>query len=123
MKICPECHKLSKFDDFCSHCGSAVYGSDDFSQGTISCDDIKGHSHEKTTYSTGPIVNGPAYNGRDFTQMRDNVPQTKKNSGVGCFVVIIIAIAVFSILGDMDTEEIEELFSGLAELIHSLMEM
>ena len=28
MTRCPNCNKLSKDDDFCSHCGAAVYGDD-----------------------------------------------------------------------------------------------
>lgn len=46
MKICPICHKLSKDDDFCSHCGSAVYAEEDHSSSEqIKCTNF--HTHEK----------------------------------------------------------------------------
>lgn len=43
---------MSKDDDFCSHCGSAVWGEDYVSQDvSIRCDTMEGHSHDKVTYS------------------------------------------------------------------------
>lgn len=52
MKICPECHKLSTDDDFCSNCGAAVFGADDVTDSrAIDCDRIdRGHDHGKVTY-------------------------------------------------------------------------
>ena len=49
MKICPECHKISKDDDFCSNCGAAVFSADDYSE-DASCRDLSGHDHSKITY-------------------------------------------------------------------------
>lgn len=52
MTYCKNCHKMSKDDDFCSHCGSAVWGEDYVSQdAAINCDTMKDHSHDKVTYS------------------------------------------------------------------------
>lgn len=43
---------MSKDDDFCSHCGSAVWGEDYVSQdASIRCDTLDNHSHDKVTYS------------------------------------------------------------------------
>ena len=50
MTICPECHRLSRDDDFCSYCGAAVFGYTDYSSKTASCLDIDRHSHDKITY-------------------------------------------------------------------------
>ncbi len=49
MKICPECHKISKDDDFCSHCGAAVFGFDNYSE-SARCNDYRDHDHSKITY-------------------------------------------------------------------------
>lgn len=49
MKICPECHKISKDDDFCSHCGAAVFGFDNYSE-SARCNDYSGHDHSKITF-------------------------------------------------------------------------
>lgn len=69
MKFCPECHKISRDDDFCSHCGAAVYGEDDYSDSaSISCDNNrfggeKYHNHAQQTFNDPrrgdrPIING-----------------------------------------------------------------
>lgn len=105
MKICPECHKLSKDDDFCSHCGAAVYGENDYSESDkINCDNNRQHSHEKQTFTdnrkgNGPIINGTGYKGRDFTKMRDNTPEKKKKSPLARMIVFLIIIYVLANFG------------------------
>ncbi len=49
MKICPECHRISKDDDFCSYCGAAVFGADNYSE-SARCQDYSDHDHSKITY-------------------------------------------------------------------------
>lgn len=105
MKLCPECHRLSRDDDFCSHCGAAVYGNDNYSDSAmISCDSISGHDHRQETfsqsgYTSGPVVNGPDYKGKDFTKMPDKTP--KKKAG-GIVKLIIVVIIIMSILDSMN---------------------
>lgn len=103
MKMCPECHKLSRDDDFCSHCGAAVYGDEDFSQGTLSCDEVKGHSHEKTTFSGGTSAASGSY------QRRDRADNKKKNGAKGWIVFIIALSFIGSIIDEMDGEFFETL--------------
>ncbi|MBO6309146.1 MAG: hypothetical protein J6N70_10010 [Oribacterium sp.] len=52
MRFCSECKKLSKDDDFCSHCGSALFGTEDFTARGSECTDTRGHSHDKITYDS-----------------------------------------------------------------------
>ena len=52
MKFCNECKRLSKDDDFCSHCGAAVFGSNNYSASSVSCAGSKGHDHDKLTYDS-----------------------------------------------------------------------
>ena len=49
MKLCPNCHRISKDDDFCSRCGSAVY--DDNTSYSVDCSQFSGHTHEKQSFS------------------------------------------------------------------------
>ena len=43
---------MSKDDDFCSHCGSAVWGEDFVSNdAAINCDSLENHTHDKVTYN------------------------------------------------------------------------
>ena len=123
MKLCPNCHRISKDDDFCSHCGSAVYGDNNYSgNDLIDCDNYKGHSHEKQTfseqkYSSGPIVNGPEYQGRDFTRMSDGpVKKIKqKKKGGGCIKTIVVLAVIAYIFGEMGLE-----FSDIADFFDAL---
>lgn len=87
MKYCNECHRLSRDDDFCSHCGAAVYGNDNASGGNISCDTISGHVHEQQSFS-----------GR-------NDSQPKK--GTGCVTVIVVIFVlnfIISVLGALSDQ-------------------
>ena len=52
MTYCKNCHRMSKDDDFCSHCGSAVWGEDFVSNdAAINCDSLENHTHDKVTYN------------------------------------------------------------------------
>lgn len=50
MTICPECHKLSRDDDFCSHCGAAVFGFENYSPKSADCAGYGKHDHDKITF-------------------------------------------------------------------------
>lgn len=116
MKICPECHKLSKDDDFCSYCGAAVYGENDVSENDkINCDNDRRHSHAKQTFTdsrkgNGPIINGTGYKGRDFTKMRDNTPEKKKKSTAAKVITLIIIIYVLANFGTVFLMLLESLY-------------
>ncbi len=77
MKICPECHKLSKDDDFCSYCGAAVFTAEDYTDSaSIDCNRYdRGHEHRKVTYDIsekGTTLKPPV---RDVHEMyRQNTP-------------------------------------------------
>ncbi|MGN1090859.1 MAG: hypothetical protein ACI4Q6_10700 [Huintestinicola sp.] len=123
MKLCPECHRLSKDDDFCSHCGSAVYGNDNISTGTLSCDDIDGHSHEKTTYSQPQnYTRTSGYNGKDFTNAPDPPKRKpKQKKPVGCIVTFIVIAAILSALED-EGISLSELLYKLQMFLEQILE-
>lgn len=123
MKICPNCHKLSKDDDFCSHCGSAVYGDDNYTGNeSINCDNYKDHDHKKQTFSEGrysekPIVNDPDYKGKDFTKMSDKPADRKKNKGCGSVIAFIVMFFIFiAVIEDMGVD-----LGSLAEAIIDML--
>lgn len=100
MRICPNCKKLSRDDDFCSHCGAAVYAdNEDFAGDDISCDSYSGHSHEKTTYtppySTLPVNPSPS--------PRAANENGKKTSG--CAAAIIVFIILMFFLSEIDLSD------------------
>lgn len=123
MKICPECHRLSKDDDFCSHCGSAVYGNDNISTGSISCDDLKGHSHEKTSYSQPQnYTRTPDYDGKDFTKASDTPKRKQKQKKpVGCIVTFIVIASILSALED-EGISLSELINKLQMFLEQILE-
>ena len=104
MTYCKNCHKLSKDDDFCSHCGAAVWGENEVSNDApISCDTMKDHTHDKVTYSTserGEGVHIPeGYKPNDPTeQRRPNASNknTKLGSGITKAVILLIVLKVIS---------------------------
>lgn len=92
MKICPECHKISTDDDFCSRCGAAVFSEDDYTASeNIKCEDYKGHSHEKTSYEekTSYDVYKNAYNKAHGSGGDD---KAKEN------IILIIVVGLFIFL-------------------------
>lgn len=96
MKMCPNCHRLSRDDDFCSHCGSAVY--EDNADYSIDCSQIPGHTHEKQTFTQSDPGMSQSYQSRS-----DNSPDVKKK-GKGLFYLIAIIIflnILFDILGSI----------------------
>ncbi len=79
MKMCPECRRLSKDDDFCSHCGAAVYDTENYSDiSSIDCSNYKEHSHEKQSFSENTYV----YSLRSALTGRaaENIPSAKNNN-------------------------------------------
>ena len=119
MKLCPNCHKLSKDDDFCSHCGSAVYGNDDYSENSkISCSNYSDHSHEKQTFSQSsysrPSVNGSSM--RDHTRRSEERNKKSKPHSGGWFVSVVIFIIVMNIITSMDMDMLMQLFEELFDL-------
>lgn len=115
MKICPECHRLSRDDDFCSRCGAAVYGDDDYSDPvSISCESDRTHSHKQETftdnrYKDRPVINGSAYKG---AAPRNSSPERKrKGSPLTTLIIIIILFFVFGDILTMLFAVIAALFS------------
>lgn len=86
MTRCPNCGKLSKDDDFCSHCGAAVYSDDgDFSAPDCSSYE-SGHTHEKQSYSA------------PNTQNSSRSTPAAKPKGSGCVTAIAIIIILMFVL-------------------------
>lgn len=113
MKLCPNCHRLSKDEDFCSYCGSAVY--DDNTGSSIDCSQIKGHTHEKQTFSEKDVYRY----GRDNVSVRPepsaNAP--KKKNGFLKFVIILIVI---NVVADMFFGGLSGLFEFLEMLLDEI---
>ncbi|MGN0602489.1 MAG: hypothetical protein ACI4I2_00790 [Oscillospiraceae bacterium] len=99
MTYCKNCHKMSKDDDFCSHCGSAVWGEDYVSQdAAINCDTMKDHSHDKVTYSKserGEGVHIPeGYKPYNPTYSRSPKAAEKSKNGKGVLAVISTVVTL-----------------------------
>lgn len=96
MKMCPNCHRLSKDDDFCSHCGSAVY--EDNADYSIDCSQIPGHNHEKQTFTQ----NDPRMS-QSYQSNSERSPEVKpKGKLKGCLSVVVFIIilnVLFDIIG------------------------
>lgn len=107
MKLCPNCHRLSKDDDFCSYCGSAVY--DDNTDYSIDCSQIKGHTHEKQTFSENSSY-------QSYRQTSSNSSPEAKKKGKGCLTLIIFFI-VINVIAEM----LSGGFAGLVELLGNLL--
>lgn len=86
MKLCKECHKLSRDDDFCSHCGAAVFGLDDVTDLSVNCDRIHGHDHRKQSYTDGS---------RSPLLGRKEPEYTRKTKTAVAIAIIIIAVLPF----------------------------
>ncbi|MDD7280028.1 MAG: hypothetical protein SOT68_09510 [Oscillospiraceae bacterium] len=96
MKMCPNCHRLSKDDDFCSHCGSAVY--EDNTDYSIDCSQIPGHTHEKQTFTQ----NDPRMSQSNQSNSEKSPEVKPKGKLKGCLSVIVFIIilnVLFDIIG------------------------
>lgn len=124
MKICPECHKLSRDDDFCSHCGAAVYPDNSYSGSDISCgnyrefDGGREHTHEKESYSR-PYTPPPGQQSGGYNE-RPPVEGGRKSRMTGCIVLIIIFAVFFEIIDSFDIDFWEWLGSVLKGLFNDL---
>ncbi len=96
MKMCPNCHRLSKDDDFCSHCGSAVY--EDNTDYSIDCSQIPGHTHEKQTFTQNDPRMSQSYQS-DSAGSPDVKPKGKLKGCLSVIVFIIILNVLFDIIG------------------------
>ncbi|MGN0637518.1 MAG: hypothetical protein ACI4J0_04025 [Huintestinicola sp.] len=114
MKLCPNCHRLSKDDDFCSNCGSAVY--DDNTDYSVNCSQIKGHTHEKQTFSDN-TASPQQY--RSYSNTGSSSSPEKKKKGSGCLNLIILII-VINVLADVFFGGISELFEFLGNLLNEI---
>lgn len=117
MRVCPECHKLSRDDDFCSHCGAAVYPDNNFTGGDIDCGSYRefdggSHSHEKQTYTSPYPAGRPAAGSPP-------VEGGRKNKGSGCVVWIILLFILFGIIDSLG----EDFWEWLGELLEQLAEI
>lgn len=92
---------MSKDDDFCSHCGSAVWGENDIStNAAINCDS-DGHTHDKVTYNRterGEGVHIPEgykpynpTNQNDQNSSGDSAKNAKSAATIIKIILIIIA--------------------------------
>ncbi len=95
MKYCKNCHRMSRDDDFCSHCGCAVYGDDDYTT-DIDCDNYEDHSHEKESYSS-PYTSHPTFS----AQNNGKNPEAKKSGCLPVIAVIVFLWILFSVLRDL----------------------
>lgn len=91
---------MSKDDDFCSHCGSAVWGENDISTGAaINCNS-DGHTHDKVTYDRterGEGVHIPeGYRPYNPTNNTSNTSSSGKRNPVGTIIIIIVALSIIS---------------------------
>lgn len=114
MKLCPNCHRLSKDDDFCSYCGSAVY--EDNTEYSVDCSQIKGHTHEKQTFSENTAY--PRRNSSYTVSTTNTSPEAKKK-GKGCLNLIIIII-VINVLADILFGGISEMFEFLENILNEI---
>lgn len=96
MKMCPSCHRLSKDDDFCSHCGSAVY--EDNTDYSIDCSQIPGHTHEKQTFTQNDTRMSQSYQS-DSGRSPEVKPKGKLKGCLSVIVFIIILNVLFDIIG------------------------
>ena len=101
---------MSKDDDFCSHCGSAVWGEDYVSQDvSIRCDTMEGHSHDKVTYSKserGEGVHIPeGYKPYNPTPKKGDAAGNGK--AVSTLIKIIITISIISSVIEAIVESID----------------
>lgn len=115
MRICPECHRLSRDDDFCSHCGSAVYPDNTYTGSNIDCDSYRefdggSHSHEKQSYTE-------MYPGR-FSSSGTPVEGGRKGKGAGCVVWIIVFFVLFGIIDSLG----EDFWEWLGELLEQIID-
>lgn len=101
MRMCPNCKRLSRDDDFCSRCGAAVYPENSDYSEDISCTGYAGHSHEKTTY-TRPYSTLSG-NGRTEQpkQSGSRNAQSGKSKNSGCVIAVIIFIVIVSFLSEI----------------------
>lgn len=110
MKYCNNCHRLSKDDDFCSHCGAAVYGDDEDHSANISCEDFEdGHSHEKVTYTSEYTTHQTKtpYNANRYGNTSSNTQATKKKSKGGFalfWILLIVSAFIIEIIGSIIEE-------------------
>lgn len=103
MTYCKNCHKMSRDDDFCSHCGSAVWSEDDVSaDAAVRCDSLKEHTHDKVTYDRterGDGVHIPEgykpYNPTNSTKT-NNGKKSKSGTVVftGAALIVILKIII-----------------------------
>ncbi|MDE7293454.1 MAG: hypothetical protein K2N72_03415 [Oscillospiraceae bacterium] len=136
MRMCPECHRLSRDDDFCSHCGAAVYPDNTYTGSNISCDNYREfdggrHTHEKESYSRPYAGNanrpehrahqaqpGGTYQSPPASE-RPSVEGGRKK-GTGCVVLIVIFFVFFSIIDSFDIEFWKWLGDVLEEIFYDL---
>ncbi|MGN1105747.1 MAG: hypothetical protein ACI4RH_03785 [Huintestinicola sp.] len=113
MKLCPNCHRLSKDDDFCSFCGNAVY--DDNSESSIDCSQIPGHTHEKQTFTENTTY---TRQNSSYNKSTSTSPEATKK-GKGCLNLIILIIAI-NVLADVFFGGISELFEFLENILNEI---
>lgn len=126
MRVCPECHRLSRDDDFCSHCGAAVYPDNTYTGSNISCDDYRefdggSHTHEKESYSR-PYANRPQPGGtyRSTPESGRSPVEGGRKKGTGCIVWIIIIFMFFSVIDSLDIDFWKWLGEVLEEIFYEL---
>ena len=110
MTYCKNCHKMSRDDDFCSHCGSAVWGEDYVSNdAAINCDSLSGHTHDKVTYDRterGEGVHIPeGYKPYNPTPKKGDAAGNGK--AVSTLIKIIITISIISSVIEAIVESID----------------
>lgn len=109
MTYCKNCHKMSRDDDFCSHCGSAVWDEDYVSNdAAIRCDSLDGHTHDKVTYDISERGEGvhipegykPYNPTNQHGNAHNNADPTKKAKTAATIVKVIFFAILASIFFD-----------------------
>lgn len=114
MKLCPNCHRLSKDDDFCSFCGSAVY--EDNTDYSVDCSQIPGHTHEKQSFSESKANSSQS---RSYQQTEPAAPSKKKKKHSGCLTLIILIIVING-LANVFFGGISNLFDFLENMLREI---
>ncbi|MCM1577743.1 MAG: hypothetical protein NC078_02940 [Ruminococcus sp.] len=119
---------MSRDDDFCSHCGAAVYPDNNFTGSDIGCgtygefDGGGEHSHEKVTY-TKPYANsmpsGGTYDRPPMQSRPAERPPVEggRKKGGGCVTFIVILVIFFTFVDSMGID----IWGILGELLEQIL--
>ncbi|MGN0666987.1 MAG: hypothetical protein ACI4KF_10735 [Huintestinicola sp.] len=117
MRICPNCKKLSREDDFCNHCGSAVYPDNC----TIHDDDCIRDLPDESSYSSKEYRPEPSRQQQINTKNTSPSSAPKKKGGCGCLMLFIIISVIIAILAETDSAEWAEWAEAILDIFNELI--